>query len=120
MATGSQTDAEAVEGRWWLDFTRVPPRDPSGNEFVLSGGVVSIAKTGDVAGTYRTDAGWLTITLPMPPIANEGPWRVVAKLLLADQANPPDQLSGMIQAFDSSDDLMLSDRCALIRRQADA
>lgn len=111
---------DAIEGRWWLDFTTQPARDPSGNEFILSAGTVSIAKTGDLAGTYEIEHGLLALTLPMPSIAGEGPWRMEVKLLLFEPMNPPDRLLGMIQAIDSSEAVISNMPCAFIRRAPEA
>jgi hypothetical protein len=112
--------ATAIEGRWWLDFTKHPPRDPSGNEFILSNGAVSIAKTGDPAGNYQVEPGALTITLPMPSIPGEGPWQMVAQVLLIDPTSVPDSLPGVIRAIGPDGGLIMSDTCNLVRRDADA
>lgn len=112
--------ANGVEGRWWLDFTRQPPRDPSGNEFVLSAGVVSIAKTGEPAGAYEIKPNTLEIALPFPSFDGEAPWRMVAQFLLPDPSNPPDKLPGMLQTFDSEERLFANNLCTLVRRSADA
>jgi len=111
---------EAIEGRWWLDFTKHPPRDPSGNEFILSAGTVSIAKTGDPAGSYHIAPGVLTMTLPMPTIPDEGPWRMEAKFMLIYPEAPAERLTGMIEAIGSDGQVMMSDFCTLVRRPADA
>lgn len=112
--------SNSIEGRWWLDFTKHPPRDPSGNEFILNAGVVSIANTGDLAGSYEVEPGALTITLPMPAIPDEGPWRMVAQILLIDPTNVPDSLPGVIRAIGPDGGLIMSDTCNLVRRDADA
>lgn len=112
--------ANSIEGRWWLDFTSFPPRDPSGNEFVLSDGVLGIAHTGDPAGSYEIADGFLTLTLPMPAIADEGSWRMVAQILLPDLSAIPDTLPGVIRAIGSDGGLMMSGTCNLVRRRADA
>ena len=111
---------DAIEGRWWLDFTTQPARDPSGNEFVLAGGIVSIAQTGQPTGTYQIEPGWLELTLPMPSISGEGPWRMEVKLLLVDPMNPPERLLGMIQATDSSGAVIFNQTCSFVRRTAQA
>jgi hypothetical protein len=113
-------DTDAIEGRWWLDFTKHPPRDPSGNEFILSAGTVSIAKTGDPAGGYHIAPGVLTMTLPMPAIPDEGPWRMEARFLLIHPERPVARLDGIIRAIGSNGDVMLNDACALVRMSADA
>ena len=111
---------DAIEGRWWLDFTNRPPTNPTGNEFVLKAGQVTIAETGDPFGSYHIGPDWLTITLHMPAIPDEGPWRMEAKLLLADPANPPEVLPGILQAIDSADEVFSNGPCALVRRAANA
>jgi hypothetical protein len=107
---------DAIEGRWWLDFTHRPATNPAGNEFVLKAGQVSIAETGDPFGSYEIEPGLLTITLHMPAIPDEGPWRMEAKLLLMDPDSPADELPGMLQAIDSEGQVFSSVTCTLVRR----
>lgn len=111
---------DAIEGRWWLDFTNRPATNPAGNEFVLKAGQVSIAETGDPFGTYEVEPGLLTVTLPMPAILNEGPWRIEAKLMLLDPDSPPDELPGILQAIDSAEQVFSNGPCTLVRLHADA
>ena len=111
---------DAIEGRWWLDFTHRPPTNPAGNEFVLKAGQVSIAETGDPFGSYEIEPGLLTITLRMPAIPDEGPWRMEAKLMLLDPDSPPDELLGILQAIDPEEQVFSNGACRLVRRVADA
>ena len=110
----------AIDGLWWLDFMSQPHRKPFGNEFVLSGGIVSTIGSGRQAGTYQIEPGLLTISLPMPTIPDEGPWRVEAKFQLLDPSNPPDRMRGVLQAFDASETVTANETCALVRRALDA
>lgn len=113
-------DAKAIEGRWWLDFTRQPALDPAGNEFVLTAGVVNFARTGECAGTYQIESAWLIMTLPMPSISDDGQWRMEAKLLLTDPSCPPERLPGLMQIFDGDGEVFTSGSCFLVRRRMDA
>ena len=111
---------DAVEGRWWLDFTNRPATNPAGNEFILKAGQVAIAETGDPFGSYVIEPGLLTITMPMPAIPDEGPWRMEAKLMLLDPDSPPDELLGMLQAIDPEEKVFSNSPCALVRCNDDA
>jgi hypothetical protein len=108
--------ANRIDGRWWLDFTHETPRNPAGNELVLSDGEVTIAETGARAGVYQIEPGLLTITLSMPAIPDEGPWRMEAKLVLLDPADPAELLAGIVHAIDSKDRVIANSSCALVRR----
>ncbi|QJU58450.1 hypothetical protein HL653_12320 [Sphingomonas sp. AP4-R1] len=112
--------ANAMEGRWWLDFTHRTPRNPAGNELILDDGAVTIAVTGVSAGSYQIEPALLTITLSMPAIPDEGPWRMEAKLVLLDPADPPELLSGIVQAIDSKGRVIANSACALVRRPGQA
>lgn len=111
---------DMIEGRWWLDFTKNPPVDPAGNEFVLSGGTAIIAKTGEPAGTYEIAHRQLKLSLPIPAGPGEAPWRIEAKFFLYYPENLPARLTGIIRAFDSDGAVVLEDVCALVRQRADA
>jgi hypothetical protein len=111
---------DPIEGRWWLDFTTRPPRDPSGNEFILSAGKITLAKSGEPAGTYELAPAALTMTIPMQAIPDEGAWRMEARFLLAPTARPAARLNGIIRAVGADGESMLHDSCVLVRRGADA
>lgn len=111
---------DAIEGRWWLDFTNRPATNPAGNEFVLASGRVMTAETGASAGTYKVEPEWLTIVLLMPVIAGGAQCRMEAQLLLIDSQNPPDKLPGFIRAIDGDGHLMFNGPCCLVRCFTDA
>ncbi|MES2449258.1 MAG: hypothetical protein V4610_01710 [Pseudomonadota bacterium] len=111
---------DAIEGRWWLDFTHRPPTNPAGNEFILKAGLVTIAETGDPIGSYEIELGLLTITLRMPTIPDEEPWRMEAKLMLPNPDSRPDQLPGVLQAIDPEGGVFSNGPCTLVLRKDDA
>jgi len=111
---------DPIEGRWWLDFSTQPPRDPSGNEFILSGGKISLAKSGQAAGTYQLTPAALTMTIPMQAMPDEGPWRMEARFLLAPADRPAARLNGIIRAVGGDGRVILNDACVLVRKGADA
>ncbi len=111
---------DAIEGRWYLDFTEQLPLGSAGNEVILSRGIVTIARTGVPSGSYQIEAGALTVFLPLPSFEGDPPWRIRATMLLPDPLNPQDQLSGIIETFDGSDAVMMREACTLVRRRANA
>jgi len=108
-----------IEGRWLIDFGNDGPADPSGNEVVLGGGVVALAHHGKPIGRYDLKPGELSITLPMPPIAGEGEWQMIARFALPNNLDAHEDLIGMMQGI-SSDGDTLDHPCMLRRRAAQA
>jgi hypothetical protein len=110
---------DAIEGRWLLEMGR-PPTDPAENEFALAGGQVALAATGEAIGHYEVQPGQLTITLAMPTILEEGPQRMIARLLLPEPVERVDRLPGVIEAILPGGATGLVGSCFLARRNADA
>ena len=111
---------DAIEGRWLMDFGTIPLSDPTGNEFLLSDGIITSSGTGRAAGHYEVQPGYLTITLPMPAIPGEGPCQIVARLLLPESLECLDRLFGIVQAIMPGEPAMASKACILIRQHDNA
>jgi hypothetical protein len=110
---------DAIEGRWLLVMGR-PPSDPAGNEFMLAGGQVALAATGEPFGHYEVQPGQLVVTLPMPDIAEEGPWQIVVRLLLPGPLESVDRLPGTLESIKPDEPAFVAGTCALVRRRAEA
>src|SRR5882757_4026914 len=104
-----------IEGRWRLEFEGGEPRDPSGNEFVLHDGVLSLARTGEAVGTYRLAMPLLVMNLPMPAIAGEGAWEMTIRLAVLEPEQWSDGLLGLSEATDEQGELIATRPCRLVR-----
>lgn len=111
---------DAIEGRWLMDFGAIPLTDPVGNEFLLNDGTITSSGTGRTAGHYEVQSGHLIITLPMPAIAGDGPWEIVARLLLPESLGSLDRLFGVVEAIMPGEPAMAAKVCILVRQHDNA
>ena len=108
-----------IEGRWLIDFGNEGPADSAGNEIVMGSGVVALARDGTPIGRYEAKPGELTITLPMPAIAGEGEWQMIARFALPENLVAQSELFGVIHGGVPGDDAV-AHPCTLRRRVAQA
>lgn len=112
---------DPIEGKWRLEMGR-PPADPAGNDFLLSGGQVALAGTGEAFGSYELEPGRMTMTLPMPPVDGELAWDMIVSLLVPEPLEPADLLPGIMVAVVSRDRQPIDNTrgtCVLVRLRDD-
>ncbi|WP_150126893.1 hypothetical protein [Sphingomonas panacis] len=106
----------SIDGRWLIDFGNDRPAEACGNEIVLGGGVVALARTGVPIGHYDVSPGELTLTLPLPALVGEGAWQMIGRFALPDDVGTHANLVGVMQGVHSGGDAL--DHPCMLRRRA--
>jgi hypothetical protein len=87
----------SIEGRWLLDLSGDGTANATGDEIVLGGGQVALARDGKPIGRYEVERGKLTLTLPMPAAAGGGEWQMIARFALPADPSVETGLIGVMQ-----------------------